>query len=209
YQTVGPGSYSQSSLLSKEIIKEDFVRNLRIGKKSNVKITVYGENFLTQRIIDNYLARGNLQPAYRYEGGYEPIITEKSIGNEIVECQFYVINYGRDITSIANLLFELSEGFLFVFNPLNKMQVEKATNMIRLLSQKRKSDLFVTFLAVITEEEGQNSVGEIATVLSSMVGKLEIIQQFKVSFAILSAEDQIERKINDLLQTSQLLVNKD
>ncbi|GAH94703.1 unnamed protein product, partial [marine sediment metagenome] len=81
-----------------------------------------------------------LQVTYNYEGGYEPINEEISIGNESVECQFCVINYRREITSLANLLFELSEGFLFIFNPLDKMQVVKATNMINLLSQKRRFD---------------------------------------------------------------------
>ncbi|MCK5304147.1 MAG: hypothetical protein KAJ72_02785 [Candidatus Heimdallarchaeota archaeon] len=209
YQSTGPRTYTQSSLLSKEIIREDFARNLRLEKKAKVKITVYGENFLVQRVIDTYLIRGNVQTTYNYEGGYEPINAEKTIGNDIVECQFSVINYSREITSLANLLFELSEGFLLVFNPLDKMQVLKATNIIQLLSQKRRSDLFVTFLGIITEEEGKESINEIASVLSNMVGQLETIPQFKVSFAILSDEYQIERKINDLLQTSQLLVNKD
>ncbi|MHA1201014.1 MAG: hypothetical protein ACTSQ4_00660 [Candidatus Heimdallarchaeaceae archaeon] len=209
YQSTRPGTYTQYSLLSKEIIREDFARNLRLEKKAKVKITVYGENFLVQRVIDTYLAKGNLQTTYNYEGGYEPINAEKTIGNDIVECRFCVINYGRDITSIANILFELSEGFLFIFNPLDKMQVVKSTNMINLLSHKRRSDIFVTFLGIVTEEEGQESINEIASVLSQMVGKLENIHQFKVSFAILSDKFQIERKINDLLQTSQLLVDKD
>ena len=209
HQSTGPGTYTQSSLLSKEIIREDFARNLRLEKKAKVKITVYGENFLVQRVIDTYLIRGNVQTVYNYEGGYEPINIEKAIGNDIVECQFSVINYGREITSLANLLFELSEGFLLVFNPLDKMQVLKSTNIINLLSQKRRSELFVTFLGIITEEEAKESINEIASVLSKMVGKLENIPQFKISFAILSDEYQIERKINDLLQTSQMLVNKD
>ncbi len=209
YQSTGPGTYTQSSLLSKEIIREDFARNLRLEKKAKVKITVYGDNFLVQRVIDTYLIKDNVQTEYNYEGGYEPINTGKTIGNDIVECQFSVINYGREITSLANLLFELSEGFLLVFNPLDKMQVLKSTNIILLLSQKRRSDLFVTFLGIITEEEGRESINEIASVLSNIVGQLETIPQFKVSFAILSDEYQIERKINDLLQTSQLLVKKD
>ena len=208
YLSTGPGSYTQSSLLSKEIIKEDFVRNLRLEKKEKVKITVFGENFLVQRVIDKYLFKGNIQSAYNYEGGYEPINAEKTIGNDILECQLSVINYRREITSLANLLFELSEGFLLVFNPLDKTQVVKLTKMISVLTQKRRSDLFVTFLGIITEEEGQESINEIASVLSSMVSKLENIPQFKISFAILSDEEQIERKINDLLQTSQMLVNK-
>ncbi len=209
YQSTVPGTYTQSSLLSNEIIREDFAMNLRLEKKAKVKITIYGDNFLVQRVVDRYLTKGNLQVAYSYEGGYEPINAEKTIGNDILECQFSVINYRREISSLANLLFELSEGFLLVFNPLDKMQVVKLNDMINLLSQKRRSDLFVTFLGIITEEEGQESITEIATVLSKMVGKLEHIHQFKVSFAILSDERQIERKINDLLQTSQLLVNKD
>ncbi|MHA1737078.1 MAG: hypothetical protein ACTSWD_00735 [Candidatus Heimdallarchaeota archaeon] len=208
YQSTGPGLYTQSSLLSKEIIKEDFARNLRLEKKEKVKITVFGENFLVQRVIDKYLFKGNIQSAYNYEGGYEPINAEKTIGNDIIECQLSVINYRREITSLANLLFELSEGFLLVFNPLDKTQVVKLTKMISVLTQKRRSDLFVTFLGIITEEEGQESINEIASVLSSMVSKLENIPQFKISFAILSDEEQIERKINDLLQTSQMLVNK-
>jgi len=209
YLSTGPETYTQSSLLSKEIISEDFARNLRLEKKVKVKITVYGENFLVQRVINTYLTIENLQVTYNYEGGYEPVNAEKTIGNNKVECQFCVINYRREMTSLANLLFELAEGFLFVFNPLDKIQVVKATNMINLLSQKRRADLFVTFLGIITEEEGQESINEIASVLSNMVGKLENIHQFKISFAILSDEYQIERKINDLLQTSQLLVNKD
>lgn len=209
YQSTGPGAYTQSSLLSKEIIREDFVRNFRLEKKSKVKITVYGDNFLVQRVINKYLNRGNLQAAYNYEGGYEPINAEKTIGNDLVECQFSVINYGRDITSLANLLFELSEGFLLVFSPLDKMQVLKSTNIITLLSQKRRSDIFVSFLGIITVEEGKESINEIVSVLSNMVGKLEDVPQFKASFAILTDEKQIERKINDLLQTSQMLVNKD
>ena len=208
YQSTEPGTYTQSSLLSKEIIQEDFARNLRLEKKAKVKITVYGENFLVQRVVDSYLTKGNLQITYDYEGGYEPINAEKTIGNDIVECKFSVINYRREISSLANLLFELSEGFLLIFNPLDKMQVVKLTEMINLLSQKRRSDLFVTFLGIITDEEEKESITEIASVLSIMVGKLEHIHQFKVSFAILSDEKQIERKINDLLQTSQMLVDK-
>ena len=207
HQTAGPGSYSQSSLLSIDIIKEDYARSLRQEKRSKVKITVYGENFITQKVIDSYLSRGSLQPDYKFEGGYEPINITKQIGNENIECQFNIINYGRDILSIANLLFELTEGFLFIFDPLDMMQIEKTKRMIQLLTQKRRTDLFVTFIAIIDEEAAENSINEVASTMTLLVEQLENVPSFKVSFAILSIEEQIERKIDDLLQTSQTLVS--
>ncbi|MCG3221284.1 MAG: hypothetical protein H7641_07885 [Candidatus Heimdallarchaeota archaeon] len=146
-----------------------------------------------------------MQPSYKYEGGYEPINFDLKLGNDVISTQFSVIDYKRDILSLAPLLFEDVEGFLFIFDPQDLHQIEKIKQMSELLINKRKKDLVVSFLAILRSGNETNSLNEIADTLTRIVEHYEGIEVFKVSFAVLFRPDHIERKINDLIQTTTFI----
>jgi len=208
YQRTVPDSFSQKQMISSDVQQDDYKKKILEEKRSSVKITVFGENYLVQKMIDNYLSRPDLQPTYSFAGGYEPISFEKVIGNDKYECQFSVINSSRDLISISPLLYESPAGFLFIFNPLDPMQIEKIKNMNKILTNKRDADLFMTFLAILPFE-GEQKLVEITETLTKMIEDLEDIGKFKVSFAILTDPEQIARKINDLIQISKMLAEKE
>ncbi len=203
YQKTEPDSFSQKQLVSVDSSQDEFKKKILDDQKFRTKITVYGENYLVQEITDRYLSRPGMQPAYQYVGGHEPINFEKNIGNVDYMCQFSVINNNRDIQSLSPLLFEVSSGFIFIFNPFDQLHVEKTKNLTKILTSRRKTDLYVLFLAILTEEENKQNLDEITSTLSKMVEILEDIETIKVSFAILSSPEQIERKINDLVQITR------
>ncbi len=204
YQRTAPRAYSQAKRVE-EIRKEYHIdeRPERISPK--VKITVYGNNYVVEDVLNDYLARAGLSPSFEYTGGYEPFDFQKNIGNEIYNCQFLMINYNRDHLALAPLLFEMPEAFLFIFNPLDKLQIDRLVKMVQNLIAKRKKEIFVTFLAVVDKEIDSSSLDEISSTLSYLVEFLEEKPIYKVSFSILSSNDQIERKMNDLIQTAKML----
>ncbi len=205
YQRIAPDGYSQvvQATISRrtEEIRSDTPE--RVSPK--IKISVYGNNYIVEDVLNDYLARAGLSPSFNYTGGYEPIDFQKNIGNEIYNCQFMLINYNRDMISLANLLFEMPEAFIFIFDPLDPLQSDRLVKMIKILISKRKNDMFITFLANVKSEISQDSLEDVANTLSYLVEFLEEKPQFKVSFAILSSTDQVERKINDLIQTARML----
>ena len=79
-----------------------------------------------------------MQPSYKYVGGYEPINFDLKLGNDIISTQFSIIDYKRDILSLAPLLFEDVEGFLFIFDPQDLHQIEKIKQMSELLDDFKK-----------------------------------------------------------------------
>ncbi|MHA1222328.1 MAG: hypothetical protein ACTSSG_09715 [Candidatus Heimdallarchaeaceae archaeon] len=205
YETTAPDKYSQKQTFTVDQSDMEIKRSLVESQHSKLKLTVYGENYLTQKVIDKYLGRNAPQPSYKYVGGYELIDFEKEIGNEIYNCQFNIINYNRDTLSLAPLLFEQPSGFLFIFNPLDPLQIERIRNMSKLLIQRRSKEIFVSYLAIIEKEENERHLDEISEILSLIVENLEDKMIFKVSFAILISEEHIERKINDIIQTINLI----
>ena len=208
YQRTAPNSFSQKQMVSGDIQQDDYKKKILEEKRSNIKITVFGENYLVQKIIDQYLSKPDFQPSYSFAGGYEPINFEKFIGNDKFDCQFSIINFSRDLLSISPLLFESPMGFLYVFDPLDLMQIEKIKNLNKILASKREADLFMTFLAILPFE-GEQKLDEISQTLTQMIEELEDIEKFKVSFAILSDPEHIARKINDLIQISKMLTEKE
>ena len=208
YQRTVPDSFSQKQMIPSEVQQDEYKKKLLEDKRSSIKITVFGENYLVQKTIDKYLSRPDMQPAYSFAGGYEPINFEKMIGNDRFDCQISVINSSRDLISISPLLYEAPAGFLFIFNPLDPMQIEKIKNLNKILAAKREADLFMTFLAILPFE-GEQKLDEIIATLTKMIETLEDIEKFKVSFAILSEPEHIARKINDLIQISKMLLEKE
>ena len=204
YQSTGPRRYSQLKRVE-EIKKEYFIEDKPERYTPKIKISVYGNNYVVEDVLNNFLAREGLSPSFQYTGGYEPFDFQKTIGNDIYNCQFLIIDYKRDLLSLAPLIFEMPEAFIFAFDPLDKLQIDRLAKMIQTLIAKRKNDLLVTFLAIVRKEIQPSELNEISGTLSYLVEFLEEETIFKVSFAILSSEDQIERKMNDLIQTAKML----
>ncbi len=208
YQRTVPNSFSQKQTVSTDAQQDSYKKQILEEKRASIKITVFGENYLVQKTIDQYLSRSEIQSSYSFAGGYEPINFEKFIGNDKFDCQFSIINSSRDLLSISPLLYESPAGFLFIFNPLDPMQIEKIKNLNKILANKREADLFMTFLAILPFE-GEQKLEEITQILTKMIEEIEDIDKFKVSFAILSEPEHIARKINDLIQISKLLSEKE
>ena len=208
YQRTAPSSFSQKKMVSSDVHQDEYKKKILEEKRSSTKITVFGENYLVQKIIDQYLSKSDLQPKYSFAGGYEPINFESIIGNDKFDCQFLIINSSRDLLSISPLLFESPMGFLYVFNPLDLMQIEKIKNLNKILASKRERDLFMSFLAILPFD-GVQKLDEITQTLTQMIEELEDIEKFKVSFAILSDPEHIARKINDLIQISKMLAERE
>ena len=204
YQSTAPRTYSQ--IQRAEETKKDYFVNDRPERISpKIKICVYGNNYVIEDVLNNYLLREGLSPSFQYTGGYEPFDFQKTIGNNIYNCQFLIIDYKREFLSLAPLLFEMPEAFIFVFDPLDKLQIDRLVKMIQNLISKRKKEILVTFLAVVHEDIKTPELGEISETLSYLVDFMEELPIFKVSFAILSSNEQIERKMNDLIQTAKML----
>ncbi|MCE7742938.1 MAG: hypothetical protein GOP50_10825 [Candidatus Heimdallarchaeota archaeon] len=204
YQRVAPREYSQAKR-TEEIRKEHFIDDRPERISSKIKISVYGNNYVVEDVLNDFLAREGLSPSFQYTGGYEPFDFQKTIGNDIYNCQFLLIDYNRDFLSLAPLLFEMPEAFLFIFNPLDKLQIDRLVKMIQSLIAKRKKDILVTFLAIVGKDIESTALDEITSTLSYLVEFLEEKPVYKVSFAILSSNDQVERKMNDLIQTAKML----
>ena len=205
YQRIAPDGYSQVVQASIHKRTEEVRIDTPERVSPKVKISVYGNNYVVEDVLNNFLFKAGLQPSFNYTGGYEPIDFQKNIGNEIYNCQFMLINYNRDMISLANLLFEMPEAFMFIFDPLDSLQVDRLVKMIKILISKRKNDLFITFLASVKTEIDKEVLEEVANTLSHLVEFLEEKPHFKVSFAIISSDIQVERKINDLIQTARML----
>ncbi|MHA2357433.1 MAG: hypothetical protein ACXABK_01520 [Candidatus Heimdallarchaeaceae archaeon] len=205
YQRTVPDGFSQKELVPKTILTDEQRKQIITDLESKVKVTVYGENFTVQKIVDGYLLKEGFQPTYKYEGGYEPLIFNKMIGNETIPCQFSIIDSRRDLQAHAPLFFDSADGFLFIFDPLDLFEIQKIRKMTNILISKRKKSLYVTFLAVLKNEESKNKIEDIVQSVTDIVGLLENIEVFRVSFAILAQMNEIERKINDLIQTYQLI----
>ncbi len=204
YQSVAPREYSQTNRF--EEIKREYLVDDRPERGSpKIKISVYGNNYVVEEVLNDYLSREGLSPSFQFAGGYEPFDFQKNIGNNIYNCQFLIIDYNRDLLSLAPLLFEMPEAFVFIFNPLDKLQIERLVKMIRSLIEKRKKDILVTFLAIVEKGIQSSELDEISGTLSHLVEFMEELSIFKVSFAILSSSDQTERKMNDLIQTAKML----
>ena len=77
--------------------------------------------------------------------------------------------------------------------------------MIQILISKRKKDIIVTFIAVVDQNIETQSLEEITSTLSYLVEFLEEKPIYNVSFSILSSSNQIERKMNDVIQTAKML----
>jgi len=204
YQSKSPRRYSQLKRVE-EIKKEYFIEDKPERISPKIKISVYGNNYVVEDVLNNFLAREGLSPSFSYTGGYEPFDFQKTIGNDIYNCQFLIIDYKRDILALAPLLFEMPEAFIFIFDPLDKLQIDRLAKMIQNLIAKRKTDMLVTFLAIVKSSIQTSELDEISGTLSYLVEFLEEKSIFKVSFAILSSDDQTERKMNDLIQTAKLL----
>ena len=205
YQRTVPDAYSQKKLVPTDILSDEQRKQIITDQQSKSRVSIYGDYFLIEKIINQYLEREGLQPSYKYEGGYEPINFDLKLGNDVISTQFSVIDYKRDILSLAPLLFEDVEGFLFIFDPQDLHQIEKIKQMSELLINKRKKDLVVSFLAILRSGNETNSLNEIADTLTRIVEHYEGIEVFKVSFAVLFRPDHIERKINDLIQTTTFI----
>ncbi|NPD87639.1 MAG: hypothetical protein HGN29_02880 [Asgard group archaeon] len=206
YQRTVPDAYSRIKLAPTDILSDKQRKQIVTDQQSKSRVSIYGDYFLVEKIINQYIEREGLHPSYKYVGGYEPINFDLKLGNEIISTQFSIIDYKRDILSLAPLLFEDVEGFLFIFDPQDLHQIEKINQMSELLINKRKKDILVSFLAILRSENETNSLNEIADILTRIVECFEDIQVFKVSFAVLFKPEHIERKINDLIQTARLLV---
>lgn len=209
HQRTEPDSYSQKKLTPTDILSDEQRKQIVSDQKAKSRISIYGDYFLVEKTINQYLEREGLHPSYKYVGGYEPIDFDLQLGNETIPTQFSVIDYKRDILSLAPLLFEDVEGSLFIFDPQDLHQIEKIKKMSELLIKKRKQDMLVSFIAVLRSEDETNSLNEIADTLTRLVEVYENIQIFKVSFAVLFKPEHIERKINDLIQTATFLGKKD
>ena len=208
YQKTEPDSYSQKKLAPTDILSDEERKQIITDQQSKSKISIYGDYFLVEKTINQYLEKESLQPSYKYVGGYEPIDFELKLGNDIIPTQFSIIDYKRDILSLAPLLFEDVQGFLFLFNPQDLHQIDKVKKMSELLIKKRGKNMPVSFLAILKNEDETNSLNEIADTLTQIVENYEDIQTFKVSFAVLYKPEHIERKINDLIQTAKLISNQ-
>jgi hypothetical protein len=209
HQKTEPDSYSSKKLVPTEMLSDEQRKQIVTDQQSKSKITIYGDYFLVEKILNQYLNKQGIQSSYKYVGGYEPINFDLEIGNESISTQFVVIDYKRDILSLAPLLFEDVEGFLFIFDPQDLHQIDKIKKMSDLLIKKRKQDMLVSFIAVLRNEDETNSLNEIADTLTRLVECYEDIQIFKVSFAVLIKPEHIERKINDLIQTATFIGKKD
>ncbi len=205
YQRIAPDGFSQVVQASIQKRSEEVLSDTPERISSKIKISVYGNNHVVEHVLNEFLSRVGLQPSFDYTGGYEPIDFQKNIGNDIYNCQFMMINYNREMLSLANLLFEMPEAFLFIFNPLDQLQIDRLVKMVKILISKRKKDLFITFLASVKPDISQESLSDVAKTLSYLVEYLEEKPHFKVSFTILSSTNQIERKITDLIQSARML----
>ncbi len=206
HQNTEPDSFSKVQTQKSEVTKDTSPVRLVTDEQPKVKISVYGDNFLVQKVIDKYFSKEGAQTDYQFMGGYEPINFEKTIGNDVFSCQMSIIDYKRDLVSLAPLLFELAEGFLFIFEPLDLHQVNKMKKTVDYLKTKRDTDIFVSFLAILKDDETEK-LNEIANSLTEIIFLTEGATNFQVSFAILSNPEHIERKINDLIQTSHALLS--
>lgn len=205
YQRTVPDAYSQKKLAPTDILSDEQRKQIVTDQHSKSRLSIYGDYFLVEKIISQYLEREGLHPSYKYVGGYEPINFDLKLGNDVISTQFSIIDYKRDILSLAPLLFEDVEGFLFVFDPQDLHQIEKIKQMSELLIKKRKKDLSVLFLAILRSENETSSLNEIADTLTRIVECYENIEVFKVSFTVLFKPNHIERKINDLIQTATFI----
>ncbi|MHA1198426.1 MAG: hypothetical protein ACTSQF_03645 [Candidatus Heimdallarchaeaceae archaeon] len=204
YQRVAPRGYSQAKR-TEELKKDHFIDDRPERVSPKIKISVYGNNYVVEDVLNEFLAREGLSLSFQYTGGYEPFDFQKNIGNNIYNCQFLLIDYKRDLLSLAPLLFEMPEAFVFIFDPLDKLQIDRLIKMIQNLVTKRKKDILVSFIAIVGKDIETTELDEISSTLSYLVEFLEEKPVFKVSFAILSSGDQIERKMNDLIQTAKML----
>jgi hypothetical protein len=209
HQKTEPDSYSSKKLAPTDMLSDEQRKQIVKDQQSKSKISIYGDYFLVEKTLNQYFSKKGVQPSYKYVGGYEPINFDLEIGNESFSTQFSVIDYKRDILSLAPLLFEDVEGFLFIFDPQDLHQIDKIKKMSDLLIKKRKQDMLVSFIAVLRNEDETNSLNEIADTLTRLVECYEDIQIFKVSFAVLFKPEHIERKINDLIQTATFISKKD
>ena len=206
HQNTEPDSFSKAQSQKSEVTRETPSVRLVTDEYPKVKLSVYGDNFLVQKVIDKYFSKEGAQTDYQFMGGYEPINFDKTIGNDVFSCQMSIIDYKRDFVSLAPLLFELVEGFLFIFEPLDLHQISKMKKAVDYLKTKREKDIFVTFLAILKDDES-DKLNEIANTLTEIIFITEEATNFQVSFAILSNPEHIERKINDLIQTSHALLS--
>jgi len=206
HQNTEPNSFSKTQAQKSDVTKGVSTVRLVTDEQPKVKITVYGDNFLVQKVIDKYFSKEGAQAEYQFVGGYEPIHFDKTIGNDVFSCQMSIIDYKRDLVSLAPLLFELAEGILFIFEPLDLHQVSKMKKTVDFLKTKRETDIFVTFLAILKNDDSEK-LNEIANTLTEIIFITEDASNFQVSFAILSDPEHIKRKINDLIQTSHALLS--
>ncbi|MHA2255360.1 MAG: hypothetical protein ACXAAM_04760 [Candidatus Heimdallarchaeaceae archaeon] len=209
YQRTVPDAYSQKKLAPTDILSDEERKQIVTDQQSKSRVSIYGDYFLVEKIMNQYLEREGLHPSYKYVGGYEPVNFDLKLGNDVISTQFSIIDYKRDILSLAPLLFEDVEGFLFLFDPQDLHQIEKIKQMSDLLIVKRKKDMLVSFLAVLRSEDETSSLNEIADTLTRLVQCYEDKVVFKVSFAVLFRPDHIVRKINDLIQTATFIGKKD
>ncbi len=203
YQSFAPREYSQAKR-AEEIKKEYFIEDKPERISPKIKISIYGNNYVIEDVLNKYLVREGLFPSFQFTGGYEPFDFQKTIGNEIYNCQFLIIDYRRDLLSLAPLLFEMPEAFVFIFDPLDKLQIDRLVKMIQTLISKRKKEILVSFLAIVDTDIQTSELDEISSTLSQLVEYMEELPIFKVSFAILSSDSQTERKMNDLIQTAKM-----
>ncbi len=171
-----------------------------------LKVSVFGVNSLVKRVLEPFYEKEHIQPKFQYIGGYEPLIFDYSSTTESIECQFSVINYNRSLISLANLLYEIPEGFLLIFDPDDKLQAGKISEVLTTIIEKRKKDLAITLIAVLDENPNVNKLQEFSKLMFSLVKELNVDSKLIVSFAISSSEMEIERKIMDFLDTAKLLM---
>ncbi len=104
------------------------------------------------------------------------------------------------------MLYEIPEGFLLIFDPDDKLQAGKISEVLTTIIEKRKKDLAITLIAVLDENPNVNKLQEFSKLMFSLVKELNVDSKLIVSFAISSSEMEIERKIMDFLDTAKLLM---